>query len=432
MAPSRLKSIQSILLVLRLLSQYSAQNCDLKIESFTITNPDPVSANLVFERDIPKAVYTSAMYVRNDGPDDLTAVTPPTRNYDVKMYISGLDVHGNMDDPIEVIGYFLQDSTDRRSDSLQIYSVAGDEHYYLTFGYSVTYPGDKCLTHSHLCMVIEKDLGATYVDNKSTNDFNCVKFIQGFGNAGLTDCRSEVETSNLVLIPTYAKFITNCPVNITFDIDLKNMGGTKVPGGASNIGFSAFIGNSDSESATIQFDLDGTLMLGNLDAGIDEWDLTTYSGHQVSIQIPEKNCQSYTHFCVVFQNVGNVPDADETNNIVCLSFGESGIGPIDCPAEPTDAVITTVVDVASSPNITAGAVTIQQENADYLSLHVGAVVGIALGSAIAGACLVLFPILLRGVIANRCKDHGSSMDRNQDKENEPKDESVQLMILTIG
>ncbi|XP_070538211.1 uncharacterized protein [Ptychodera flava] len=410
--------VSSLLLIC--LPQSLAQNSDLKVESFRMLNPDPSTPGVKFQTGAAVTINSASLYVRSNGPDTLTAATPPPMNYDLKMYISALDENGTMDDPVEVTGFQIDQVSvsDHRSSELQ----TSGEHFYQTAAYTITYPNDKCLTHSHLCVRVEKEAGATYVDDDPANDINCIKFIRsdGIDTAGLTDCPSEVQASNLVLTPSYANFSANSSVDITFSIDLKNMGGTKVSGGPSNIGFSAFIGNSDSESATIQFDLDDTLTLGSLDDGVGEWDMTTYSGHQVRIQIPAQNCQSFTHLCVFFVDVGGVSDTDTTNNIACLLFGESGIGPIECPGDvpPTEAVvITTPVEVATSPNTTtAGAVTVPQGKSGYVSLHGGAVAGIALGCAIAGAGVALVSFFLRAYMSKHARVHTSSTDGNNDVE----------------
>ncbi|XP_002740939.1 uncharacterized protein LOC100373595 [Saccoglossus kowalevskii] len=320
----------------------SALTCDLSLQSmYFCLGPDAENDAIRFMKDVETDIGLLTFHVKNNGPEELPA-SVIGEHFHVKMYISALGDTGSMVDPYEVTTFKGGES---KTNAL---AVSSDKRY-PTFEYNLKYPSSLCPTHSHLCLRIENH--GNYTDNETTNNFTCLPFIDGPDASGLTNCPSDVvPTSIKVIRPTPANFSVDIAVNVTFDVALKNAGGTKIPGSTSeldNIVFSSvFIANAPDESATVKSDLTDSLEYtrDDVSTGIVEWGEVTFTNLNVTILIPEIQCEEYRYFCVKLQKGVNATfDDDDSNNLLCSPFGDGGdIGVIHCPM-PTTTVATTAM-----------------------------------------------------------------------------------------
>ncbi|XP_070547177.1 uncharacterized protein [Ptychodera flava] len=126
------------------------------------------------------------------------------------------------------------------------------------------------------------------------------------------------------------------------DIKLHNAGGTAVPGGVENLGFSAFVASNNSMDADFQVDcgdvnVNSTTLLNS----IGPWSDTVYSDVRVTVTLPQQHCSDFNYLCIVFKKASDNAtfEDDESNNLICLPFddvADGGAGAVFCPSEDPD------------------------------------------------------------------------------------------------
>ncbi|XP_070547141.1 uncharacterized protein [Ptychodera flava] len=240
-------------------------------------------------------------------------------------------------DPVQVQSFSLNDDVVlRRSNGI----IAGGGQAYQVPDWPtavINYPAEKCKTHSHLCVVIEH-LG-NYTDYKSDNDFFCLPFVSGLfsESVGPTNCPSDVEPVAIDITTAKSlKYVYDTPTAVTFDIRLYNTGGTLVPGGVENIGFSAYIASHDRADADLKINFgDVNLNATNFSDSIGPWSDTKYSNITVEITVRGQNCSDFKYLCIVFEKatINATFEDDKSNNFLCLPFSDvadGGVGVIVC------------------------------------------------------------------------------------------------------
>ncbi|XP_077987919.1 uncharacterized protein LOC144442440 isoform X2 [Glandiceps talaboti] len=246
------------------------------------------------------------------------------------------------------------------------------------------------------------------------------------GFAGSTDCVSDVVPVALdVTNQDPVNMTANSTIELTYSIQLKNAGGTAIAGAADSITFEAFIASTESESVGTVLNIDDAQhVIGDVSAGIDEWETTPYTGSKVTFTVPLETCSDYNYFCVKFVKGASASyDDDDSNNLICISFGDStsGLDVINCPVTETNVSVTTrspevaTTVAATSPKTNVSTVAPEQNESGYIDIHVGAVVGIALGCAVAGAVVVGLGALAKSMLSkpgNTAKVHDSAETGN--------------------
>ncbi|XP_070546903.1 uncharacterized protein [Ptychodera flava] len=285
----------------------SATDADLSLEIYTIFNPMPFM--VTFETGTNVSINVMSITVRNNGPDDLPSLGSGQIHYEMGMYITALE-GDKMLDPVQVDSFSLNDDVVlRRANGI----VAGGDQAYQVPDWPtavINYPAEKCKTHSHLCVVLE------HVDVVPVT---------------LTITNAELPT-----------FVYDTPSEVMLDIKLHNAGGTTVPGGVENLGFSAFIASDNSMDADFQVDcgdvnVNSTTLLNS----IGPWSDTVYSDVRVTVTIPQLHCSDFNYLCIVFKKASDNAtfEDDDSNNLICLPFDEvadGGAGAVVCPSEDPD------------------------------------------------------------------------------------------------
>ncbi|XP_006814502.1 uncharacterized protein LOC102807351 [Saccoglossus kowalevskii] len=317
----------------------STLQCDLEIYEFSMSNPYPDDTSTDFLQNVDTVVRLATFYVRNNGPDDLPT-SGADNNYDVKMYISAISANGNMIDPIKVTTFNISSSIDNLAASLDsTLTDSSSNHFFISSNYLLRYPGEKCSTHSHLCLMLVEDQGV-YTDDDVTNNMACLRFANGPGGnaAGLTNCPPDIIPSFLHIFSDVSNFTYASRTDVTMQLILRNAGGGKIVSANEANELKVFVSSATDEDATTVYDLSGSLIYlnGDVNAVIGEWAEVTLE-LKATLYIPSYECYKYKYFCVKFLTG---PDAtlneDDTNNVICHSFGD-GIGYIECPDETMKA-----------------------------------------------------------------------------------------------
>ncbi|XP_070546760.1 uncharacterized protein [Ptychodera flava] len=291
---------------------------------------------VTFETGTNVSIEVMSITVRNNGPDDLSTLSDGRFHYSMGMYIVALE-GDKMRDPVQVKSFSLNDDVVlRRSNGI----IAGGGQAYQVPDWPtavINYPAEKCKTHSNLCVAIEH-LG-NYTDYNSENDFFCLPFVSVFfsESVGPTNCPSDVVPVAVDITAAKSlKYVYDTPTAVTIDIRLHNSGGTVVPGGVENIGFSAFIASHDRADANMKTDLgDVNLNTTNLSDSIGPWSDTKYSNIVIEVTVPGQNCSDFKHLCIVFEKatINATFEDDKSNNFLCLPFSDvtdGGVGVIVC------------------------------------------------------------------------------------------------------
>ncbi|XP_070547189.1 uncharacterized protein [Ptychodera flava] len=310
---------------------------DLSLEIYTIFNPMPFM--VTFETGTNVSINVMSITIRNNGPDDIPSLHDGQIHYDIGMYIMALK-GGEMRDPVQVQSFSLNDEVVlRRSNAI---ASGADQAYQVPDWPTavINYPAEKCKTHSHLCVVLEHV--GNHTDNNSDNDFFCLPFVNGLfsESVGPTNCPSDIVPLALNVISAETPmFVYDTPTTVTIDIQLHNAGGTIVPGGIENIGFSAFVASNDSADADLKIDCDDVnVNTTNIYDDVGPWSDTVYSDVIVKVTVPGQNCTNFKYLCIVFKKASENAtfQDDDTNNLICLPFGEvsdGGAGVVLCPTD---------------------------------------------------------------------------------------------------